>query len=102
MPWKSNETESKPPTGKARGKLSYGWVVALIGSVTAMATGNYHYAIGVFLTPLTSQFGWSRAAISGSVSIMSILTGVLGPFTGRLSDRYGPRKLIFIGVLLAG
>ena len=102
MPWKSNETESKPPAGKAREKLSYGWVVALVGSVTAMATGNFHYAIGVFLKPLISQFGWSRAAIYGSVSIMSILTGVLGPLTGRLSDRYGPRKLIFIGVLLAG
>jgi MFS family permease len=102
MSWESNKTESKPPNGKTSGKPSYGWVVALVGSVTVMATSNFHYAIGVFLTPLISQFGWSRAAISGSVSTMSILTGVLGPFTGRLSDRYGPRKLIFIGVLLAG
>ncbi len=99
---KSNQAESKPPAGKIRGKLSYGWVVALVGSFTAMATNNFHYAVGVFLKPLISQFDWSRAAISGSVSTMSALAGVLGPFTGRLSDRYGPRKLIFIGVLLAG
>lgn len=102
MPQKSNEVGSKPPAGKVTGKLSYGWVVALVGSFTAMATNNFHYAVGVFLKPLISQFDWSRAAISGSVSTMSVLTGVLGPFTGRLSDRYGPRKLIFIGVLLAG
>ena len=102
MPQKSAEAESKPPTSKIRGKLSYGWVVALVGSLTVMATNNFHYAVGVFLKPLISRFDWTRAAISGSVSTMSALSGVLGPFTGRLSDRYGPRKLIFIGVLLAG
>ncbi len=102
MPQKSNEAESEPPAGKAGGELSYGWVVALVGSAIVMATNNFHYAAGVFLKPLISQFGWSRAAISGSVSTMSILTGVIGPFTGRLSDRYGPRKLIIIGVLLTG
>ncbi len=102
MPQRSNEAGSKLPASKIRGKLSYGWVVALVGSLTAMATNNFHYAVGVFLKPLINQFDWSRAAISGSVSTMSVLSGVLGPFTGRLSDRYGPRKLIFIGVLLAG
>jgi MFS family permease len=102
MPQKSNEAGSKPPASKVRGKLSYGWVVALVGSVIVLATGNFQYAVGVFLKPLISRFGWSRAAISGSVSTMSIMTGVLGPVTGSLSDKYGPRKLIFIGVVLAG
>jgi MFS family permease len=102
MPPKINQAESKPPISKIGGKLSYGWVVALVGSFTAMATNNFHYAVGVFLKPLISQFDWSRAAISGSVSTMSALSGVLGPFTGRLSDRYGPQKLIFVGVILAG
>jgi len=102
VPHKSIGAESKPPASKAREKLSYGWVVALAGSVTILATSNFQYAVGVFLKPLISQFGWSRAAISGSVSTMGLLTGVLGLVTGSLSDRYGPRKLILIGVLLAG
>jgi len=99
---KSNEAKSKPPVSKVRGKLSYGWIVALAGGITVLAAANFQYSFGVFLKPLINQFGWSRTAISGCVSARSILSGVMSPISGNLSDRYGPRKLIFVGVLLVG
>jgi len=99
---KSNEAESNPPASKVRGKLSYGWVVALAGGITVLAAANFQYYFGVFLKPLINQFGWSRAAFSGCVTAANILSGLMSPVTGNLSDRYGPRKLIFVGVLLVG
>ena len=99
---KSNEAESKPPASKVKGKLFYGWIVALAGGSFVFATGHFQYTFGVFVKPLINEFNWSRAAISGCVSIRSILSGVMSPITGNLSDRYGPRILIFGGALLVG
>jgi MFS family permease len=94
--------ESNFPRSAAQGKLSYGWVVAIAGCIIIAAAQNTQYAFGVFLKPLINQFGWSRTAISGCVTIRSILGGSMSPISGALSDRYGPKKLIFVGVLIVG
>jgi len=94
--------ESNFPRSAAQGKLSYGWVVAIAGCIIIAAAQNTQYAFGVFLKPLINQFGWSRTAISGCVTIRSILGGTMSPISGALSDRYGPKKLIFVGVLIVG
>jgi MFS family permease len=102
MPLKINEVESKPPQKEGKGRLSDGWIVALAGGVCILAVSNFQYAFGVFLKPLIDQFGWSRAAISGCVTIRSVISGIMSPISGDLSDRYGPKKLIFVGILAVG
>ena len=98
---KRNKTESNLPT-TARRKLSYGWVTAIAGGVVVFAAGNFLYTFGVFVKPLIYQFGWSRAAISVCVSIRNITTALGSPITGALGDRYGPGRLILIGIFLVG
>jgi len=56
----------------------------------------------VFLLPLSSDFGWSRAQVSSVYSIYLVLTGLVSPLTGMLLDRYGPRFLYPAGMLLLG
>lgn len=99
MPLKINEV-AKPPQKEGKGRISDGWVVALAGGVCILAVSNFQYAFGVFLKPLIDQFGWSRAAISGCVTIRSVISGIMSPISGDLSDRYGPKKLIFVGILV--
>jgi MFS family permease len=94
--------ENNIPQSATQGKLPYGWVVAIAGCVIIAAAQNTQYAFGVFLKPLISQFGWSRTAISGCVTIRSTISGIMSPVSGALSDRYGSKKLIFVGVLLVG
>lgn len=81
---------------------SYGWVVAVAGGVSILAVNNFQYTFGVFLKPLINKFGWSRAAISACVTIRSVLSAILSPISGNLSDRYGPRKLVIVGVFFVG
>ncbi|MFC2066520.1 MFS transporter [Chloroflexota bacterium] len=83
-------------------KPFYGWVVAIAGAVVFFAAGNFQYSFGVFVKPLINHFGWSRAAISGSVSIRFIVSGIVSTIAGALSDRYGPKKFILIGIILVG
>jgi len=101
MLYKGNQAENDQLT-KARRKLSYGWVVAIAGASILLVAGNFLYSFGVFVKPLINKFGWSRAAISGCVSIRSIASGLASPVVGVFSDRYGPRKFILLGIFLVG
>ena len=83
-------------------QLHYGWVLVIISVIILAAIGFTFYPFGVFIKPLTTEFGWDRGALSGALSVSIIIGGVLGIVSGRLSDRYGPRPMITIGGLLCG
>jgi MFS family permease len=44
------------------------------------------------------EFGWSRTAISGAFSLARIESGLLGPLEGYATERFGPPKMMFIGI----
>ncbi|HEX7857207.1 MAG TPA: MFS transporter [Sphingobium sp.] len=57
-------------------------------------------ATGLFMEPLTKDFGWSRTLLSSGPSIATTTTAILSPFFGILIDRYGSRKLVIPGLIL--
>jgi len=65
-------------------------------------SGTYFYGFTAFFTPLVDDFGWSYATISLALALRSAETGLFSPFLGFLVDRFGPRKLMVTGSLLAG
>ncbi len=67
----------------------------LIGFGTQMS-------FGVFFKPMLNEFGWTRAATAGSFSVMMVVGGVMGIFSGKLSDRFGPRLVISITGIFLG
>jgi len=83
-----------------RERLHYSWVMVILTSVAMIAYAPVVYTFGVFLQPLTEEFGWERGALSGVFSIQMLLIGVLSIFIGRLSDKYGPRIFVTLGGLL--
>ena len=78
----------------------YGWVVVAITALTLLVSGGVRAAPGVFLLPLRADMGWSRTSISFAVSLGLVLFGLAGPLSGWLMDRFGPRWLMFGGMLL--
>lgn len=85
----------------APGRLYYGWVI-LGASVLAMAVGSgmSFWSFGLYVDPLESEFGWSRAEVSAGVSASLAVGAVSGPFLGRWIDAQGPRVVITIGAVL--
>ena len=82
--------------------LYYGWWV-VIGAMaaTALFGGVYTWSFGLYFDPIETQFGWTRTEVSLGVSITLLSAGVASPFVGRLTDRQGPRLVVFIGALVA-
>jgi MFS family permease len=59
-------------------------------------------AFMVFVLPLSEQFGWARAQVTSVYSAFLIVTGLAAPLTGTLIDRWGPRVVYPLGLLLLG
>jgi len=69
------------------------WIVSIVFLSTAVAVGTGQYAFGLFIEPLEAEFGWSRTAISASLSFAA-LSSLAAPFIGRWMDRYGARPIL--------
>lgn len=81
----------------------YGWVV--LACVCCAAVARVGPAVGtlsVFVTPMTQEFGWSRAALSGAVSLGGVLAALTSPLVGSFLDRKGPRTILLAAVLTTG
>jgi sugar phosphate permease len=75
-------------------RLHYAWVVALVTFVVMLITAGVRAAPGLFMVPLESEFGWSRAIISASIAVNIALFGLIGPFAASVMDRWGLRRVV--------
>ena len=85
------------------GKIYYGWVIVATMAIANIAqTAEFNPVIGVFLKPITEEFGWSRAMYAGAITLGSFLGGLVAVVAGPLLDRFGPRKILFAAFLVLG
>ena len=81
----------------------YGWVILVCVSCAGFSRqGGAVATLSVFVTPMTGEFGWSRTALSGAVSLGGLLAALTAPALGRRLDRDGSRRILCIAVLLTG
>ncbi|MCJ7791318.1 MAG: MFS transporter [Dehalococcoidia bacterium] len=82
--------------------LFYGWVVVAAAFCVALVAYGVQYSFGIFLEPLSEDFGWSWALLSGAASLFMFSRGALAILTGWATDRYGPRITVAIGGFFLG
>jgi len=87
----------------ARLPFFYGWVVlACLCCAGFSRQGGATATLSVFVEPLTREFGWSRTALSGAVSLGGLLAALASPLIGPAVDRYGSRLTLCLAVLVTG
>lgn len=83
--------------------IYYGWyIVAACFCLCFLFAGAGFYSFSIFIRPIEAEFGWSRSAISLTMSIYLIIGGLTGPLFGKWVQQYGPRKVMRFCALGAG
>src|SRR3954451_22179749 len=61
------------------------------------------YGLPFYYDFMVRDFGWSRAQVTSGNAISKLLVGPLFGFAaGWIVDRFGPRRLMMAGILMAG
>jgi sugar phosphate permease len=85
---------------ETRSSLYYGWIVVGVTVLTLIVSAGIRSSPGVMIIPLEADTGWSRDTLSLGASIGLLLFGLAGPLAGTLIDRYGPKRIMLVGLLL--
>ena len=87
---------------KTKPAIFYGNVVVAATVVIFTVAWGANRSFGVFLNPMLTEFGWSRASISGAFTLAMIVMGLSGFVAGRMTDRFDPRIVIITCTLFLG
>lgn len=68
----------------------------------ALQTATFGFVFGQYLLLVRQAFGWSTFAISTSFSSSQLIAGVISPGHGWLIDRFSPRNVTRLGVVMFG
>jgi len=105
-----SELHTSPPAESRSGpehpsqpKAFYGWWIVFAGTlILSVSSGIGFYGHGVFLDPLRTLHGWSKATISSAITLYFLTSGTMGMIIGRQVDRYGPKGVLIIGSVVIG
>ena len=82
--------------------IFYGWWVTIGCSLVVFGVAGGQFSFGVFMTPMTEHFGWSRGTLSAAFGVTYVISGLMRPLAGYLADRYSPKWVALSGVLIMG
>jgi sugar phosphate permease len=65
--------------------------------------GFAYYGLPFFYDFFVRELGWTRAQVTSGNAVAKLVVGPLfGFFAGMVVDRFGPRRMMLLGILLAG
>jgi len=88
---------SRPQTPKATR-----WIQLVVGIICMSMIANLQYGWTLFVAPIDAKFGWGRPAIQLAFTIFVLTETWLVPVEGWFVDRFGPRIVVVIGVVMCG
>ncbi|MFH3480301.1 MFS transporter [Xanthobacter variabilis] len=77
-------------------------LIIVAGCVIAMVTFGPRSVFGLFLVPMSREFGWGRDVFGLAVAIQNLLWGLGSPFAGAIADRFGTVRVLWAGALIYG
>ena len=83
--------------------IYYGWwIVFAGGGLQMMVASLMGQAYGAYVVLLRDDFGWSKTSLAAASSLREAESGILGPIHGFMIDRFGPRAVARVGVVVLG
>ena len=88
--------------GKMRGAFYGWWLAGIAALIMVIGTVPIFQGMPAWFVVLESNFGWSRAQLSLAFSLTRVEGSIMGPISGYLIDKLGPRRMVLIGLLVLG
>ena len=82
--------------------IHYAWIIMLVAFLGLLASAGVQSAPGITLKSLEGEFGWTRSQTSLAVGMALFVFGFGAPLGGSLMDRFGPRRVMLIGLGIIG
>ncbi len=82
--------------------LYFGWYIVATCFLIAFLTIGARNAFGIFVLPMSEEFGWNRTTISLVAALGFLVNGLTQPFLGHLFDQMGGRRVIIWGLVVIG
>jgi MFS family permease len=80
----------------------YGWIIVAVTFVTMAIGVTARTSFSLLFPPIIEEFNWERGITAGAFSFGFLVSGALSPLIGRMMDRFGPRAVMELGVVLMG
>jgi MFS family permease len=93
-------TTARLPPFLARLPFFYGWVIVAVAFVTMSVGVSARTSFSLMFPPIVEEFGWDRGLAAGAFSFGFLVTAFLSPVIGSWMDRYGPRRVVGMGIVL--
>lgn len=91
----------KPSTLAVGGRaIHYAWVIVVIAAIMRLSTSAFRSSSSILVPRIVEAFGWSYGAVGVGFSLQWIVSGLFGPASGWLGDRYGVRLTMLLGGVL--
>lgn len=85
----------------ARRGIHYGWVMVALTFLVTICNSAAVSLMSVILLPITEEFPWARADVSGAIATMLVVFAVVAPFAGALFLKFGLRRVVVTSATLA-
>ena len=76
------------------------WMIVIAAFVAASVSFGIRSGFGLFVLPITAEYGWTVATISLALATQNLMWGIGQPFAGMAADRYGAPVVIAAGGIL--
>lgn len=74
------------------------WTLVLACAFGFSFSAIMTYSFGLFLVPISEEFGWSRAATSIGITLNGVVSVLLSPLAGWIVARWGVRRVALPGL----
>ena len=78
-------------------RFYFGWVIVVLGILAMFISGaGQSHTFSVFLGPVSAELGLSQTEWAIAYGAATLLAAFGLPYMGRLTDRFGPRRMLLI------
>ncbi len=100
MPSETEQAKMTSPRPPFNLPFYYGWAIVACAFATMAVGVNARTAFSLLYPAILNEFGWARGETAGAFAVGFIFAAGMGPLTGMMLTRFGPRVVMPLGSIM--